>query len=372
MVSEDTGRSSQPRLIFEEKQMYTNTHPEALNWYQTMLVMMFRALHQKEEYNYDFERFGYGNETTFDAQAHAHFFTIFSSNFAGYYESRTLLVDTVSKNLFDLLILFRLVGHTHLRLPLSNPEYWKARNSVKNFRIGQAEESGMFGPLSILAFKDEKHQPIKLKCWEGNVFSSFLLRQYYLERNGIKIRPEEGDVALDMGSCFGDTLIAFAASVGPSGFVHGFDFMPLHQKIIRDNIQFNPDFKSRVRLNEFAVGITDSLPGTTGFQNASINPGAVVDLNVVPVRSLDSMVRAGEIERVNFIKMDIEGYEMAALKGAIETIRTFRPKLAISLYHKLDDFIVIPQFINSLQLGYRFYLDHYTIFSEETVLYAEA
>jgi hypothetical protein len=57
--------------------------------------------------------------------------------------------------------------------------------------------------------------------------------------------------------------------------------------------------------------------------------------------------------------------------GAIVTIKKFKPKLAISLYHSIDDFITIPNFINSLNLGYKFYLGHYTIYAQETILFAE-
>src|SRR5207245_758853 len=90
-----------------------------------------------------------------------------------------------------------------------------------------------------------------------------------------------------------------------------------------------------------------------------------------PVRSIDSMVDSGEIERVDFIKMDIEGSELAALKGAARSIARFKPKLAISIYHQPEDFVNIPTFINSLDLGYRMYIEHYTIHHEETVLYAD-
>ena len=55
------------------------------------------------------------------------------------------------------------------------------------------------------------------------------------------------------------------------------------------------------------------------------------------------------------------------------TIRRWRPNLgAISIYHRPEDFFVIPAWIDSLGLGYRFYLDHYSIHNEETVLYATA
>ncbi len=44
------------------------------------------------------------------------------------------------------------------------------------------------------------------------------------------------------------------------------------------------------------------------------------------------------------------------------------PTLTINLYHKPDDFITIPKFLNNLNLGYRFYHDHHTIHVWETVL----
>ena len=68
--------------------------------------------------------------------------------------------------------------------------------------------------------------------------------------------------------------------------------------------------------------------------------------------------------------MDIEGSELAALQGAEQTLRQFKPNLAISIYHKFADFFEIPSYLHGLGLGYRFYLDHYTIHAEETVLYA--
>ncbi|SFU68912.1 FkbM family methyltransferase [Nitrosospira multiformis] len=68
--------------------------------------------------------------------------------------------------------------------------------------------------------------------------------------------------------------------------------------------------------------------------------------------------------------MDIEGAELNALKGAEDTILRCRPKLAISLYHSIDDFKTIPRYLNSPGLSYKYYLDHHTIYENETVLFA--
>jgi hypothetical protein len=69
--------------------------------------------------------------------------------------------------------------------------------------------------------------------------------------------------------------------------------------------------------------------------------------------------------------MDIEGAELGALRGAERTLREFRPRLAISVYHREDDLVEIPRYLDGLGLGYEFFLDHFTIYGEETVLFAQ-
>jgi FkbM family methyltransferase len=88
----------------------------------------------------------------------------------------------------------------------------------------------------------------------------------------------------------------------------------------------------------------------------------------VDVRSIDSVCE--ELEFCpNLIKMDIEGAEVEALKGAATTIVKHRPKLAICLYHDLDDLWVIPDYIKSLRPDYKMSLGHHSSGWFETVLY---
>lgn len=75
-------------------------------------------------------------------------------------------------------------------------------------------------------------------------------------------------------------------------------------------------------------------------------------------------------DSVTFIKMDIEGAELDALKGARHTICSYHPKLAICVYHKPEDIIEIPQYLLSINPDYRLYLRHYSDNAGETVLYA--
>ncbi len=88
---------------------------------------------------------------------------------------------------------------------------------------------------------------------------------------------------------------------------------------------------------------------------------------VIPTASIDEIMDGG---LVTFIKMDIEGAELEALKGAEETIKRYHPTLALSIYHKPEDIVELPRFIKSLVPEYKLYLRNYHLDQTETVLYA--
>ena len=214
---------------------------------------------------------------------------------------------------------------------------------------------------------------IRVKCWSENVAAMFLNQQYYFERNGESVAPDQGDFIVDAGGCFGDTALAFARSTGAKGHVYSFDPMQKHCAIMRESFGMNPELAPRISI--FEAGLTDvdhEGASSAAAANGAINPGANIFSGEMTLRTIDSLVAEGAISRIDFIKMDIEGSELGALIGATESLRRWRPKLAISLYHRPEDFFVIPLWLDSLQIGYRFYLDHYSVHHEETVLYAVA
>ena len=89
-------------------------------------------------------------------------------------------------------------------------------------------------------------------------------------------------------------------------------------------------------------------------------------------RTID-VVRMDDVildERVTFIKMDIEGSEVPAIQGAERIIRTYKPKMAVCVYHKQDDLWAIPSLLLKLRPDYHFYLRTYSLHWGETVLYA--
>ena len=109
------------------------------------------------------------------------------------------------------------------------------------------------------------------------------------------------------------------------------------------------------------AAITNSAGGSS---LATTNKGEKIQLV-----KLDDFAKERNLKKVDFIKMDIEGAELDALKGSEETIRKHKPKLAICVYHKGRDMIDISQYLKSLVPEYKFFLKHNTEDWMDTVLY---
>lgn len=112
-----------------------------------------------------------------------------------------------------------------------------------------------------------------------------------------------------------------------------------------------------------------SSTGTVGFSVSTTRSASSVtscEGNAEAI-SIDDVLNGSP---VSFIKMDVEGSELEALKGAEASIRRYRPRLAISIYHKPEDIFEIPAYIISIHRDYQLYIRHYTSDIWETILYA--
>jgi hypothetical protein len=108
----------------------------------------------------------------------------------------------------------------------------------------------------------------------------------------------------------------------------------------------------------------------------------IIEGNKPPVHGSEDHVTEVTVEALDnipdikptLIKMDIEGSEMEALRGAASTIKNNMPKLAVCLYHKITDFWEIPLFLHEVAPEYKFYVRHHIISPclIDTVLYATA
>jgi len=119
---------------------------------------------------------------------------------------------------------------------------------------------------------------------------------------------------------------------------------------------------------EFILAGAYSKDGELKFAASGRTNGAISEVGelVIPVRKLDSVV----VEAPTLVKMDIEGAETEALRGATNLIRAARPKLAIAAYHFAHDLWWLTDVVREINPEYRFYLRHYSETGLESVIYA--
>ena len=179
----------------------------------------------------------------------------------------------------------------------------------------------------------------------------------------------QNEIFIDCGAYIGDTIRNFI-KICNNRYKKIVAFEPeptLFHKLKQNN------FPSCICINGGVWKNKDNLPflalGSAGSRleladtSGNCNPNQLIN---VPVYKIDDTSACSDM---TFLKMDIEGSELNALKGAEKTIRKNKPKLAVCIYHSDTDMLEIPLWILSLNMGYKLYVRHYSKDLWETVLY---
>ena len=129
----------------------------------------------------------------------------------------------------------------------------------------------------------------------------------------------------------------------------------------------------KMGLEKMVIAINEGVYSYNGkaIITTDINSGnKLVRGNYKNVESIKlSTIDERMIEDVSLIKMDIEGSELEALKGAVNTIINNRPILAISIYHSIREHIEIPLFLFRILNEYSYELKHHSHRVAETIIY---
>jgi FkbM family methyltransferase len=284
------------------------------------------------------------------------------------------LADDESRELLLHLLNYRVLGPGHVELPLRKPGYWNLRSRQVSAATIQ-KGVGRSGPWVLHEFRSPgRNGDIRVVASSYGFATTFLVEHYALRRGPLTIAAQPGDVVIDGGGCWGDTALYFADAVGDTGKVYCFEFDEGNLEILEANLSRNPALQSRIEVVRHPMWKTSDRE----FRYESKGPGTSVGDEpgsagkTTTTLSIDDLVSRNSLNRVDFIKMDIEGAEMDALQGAEQTIRRWKPRLAISVYHSLDDYFRLARFIHDLQIGYRLYLHHATAHNEETLVFAIA
>ena len=175
------------------------------------------------------------------------------------------------------------------------------------------------------------------------------------------------EVFLDVGAYTGDTLSEFVeACKGQYEKViclePNSENMEMLRKVVAE--------KQIDRVDTYLLGASDKKQVLTF--NVASNVAARVSKDGTEQVECDTIdnICLGKYEHIDMIKMDIEGSEYYALTGAQGVIKRDHPKLAICVYHKPDDFFILPRLIKKLYPEYKLYFRQYELSAEETVCYA--
>jgi FkbM family methyltransferase len=283
----------------------------------------------------------------------------------GLEETWTQLQDEYSRRILVLVEAYRMFGSRRIRFPIGDLFSAAIQKTSEMAVQRNTRTAPIVGSLDLSRFDFAGHA-IALHGHSLNIVNTFLLEQYrYSRPPGIAALP--GDVVVDAGGCWGDTALYFAALAGDHGRVLVAECIPENLAILRDNLALNPKLATCIDVIPKAVGSQSGEKLRFSRTGAGSRPvkedGPAVE---VETTTIDDLV--ADCPQVNFIKMDIEGTELEALRGAEKTIRRFHPRLAISVYHRPEDLVEIPRFLRPF--AYKLYLDHFTTHQEETILFA--
>ncbi len=284
------------------------------------------------------------------------------NNFNKFHSSFELLNDQYSKDKFVEFIISKLLANRQLSIISKYSSSVKKDLSKLNNHFSNSTNvrNRNEHDLSSIGYD------AKLIATYSDILALFIFKQYEYKHF---FKVEAGDIVIDCGGATGDTPIYFASKKAKKVYVY--EFIESNIELFKKQINLNPKYKTIIEIINKPVW-SDTNTELSYLDNGH---GSKVDSkgvypNSVKTLSIDDMITSKKVNKVNFIKMDIEGAEIPALKGAVKTIKKHKPKLAISAYHKKDDLITITELIKKFNPNYQIYFDYHTDIGWEAVLYA--
>jgi FkbM family methyltransferase len=187
----------------------------------------------------------------------------------------------------------------------------------------------------------------------------------YFPEDLMRLSSEEFFV--DCGAYDGDSLRDFISVTGGRfEKIVAFEPDPANCAVLEDFVRSKPAIAPRTTCYPWAVGHT---PGRVRFKSSGLSSAAISKEGEAEVQcvSLDQALKDGS---PTFVKMDIEGAELDALRGGADTIQRCKPKLAICAYHQQDHLWQIPLTLRELFPEVRLFLRAYCFDGLDLVCYA--
>ena len=166
----------------------------------------------------------------------------------------------------------------------------------------------------------------------------------------------QDSIVIDAGANVG-VFSVFAASIATHGHIYAFEPTVNTFSLLEKNAQNFPSNITCVNLglgeavsekNILNIGIgsiANVIEDSPYYKNYKADGGK---LEKIVITTIDRFVAENNLPRVDFIKIDTEGYEANILRGATETIKKFKPVIAMSAYHNPNDKKDLPAIVKSI------------------------
>ena len=190
---------------------------------------------------------------------------------------------------------------------------------------------------------------------------TFLSKKDYPKDFSKYVKLKQGDFVLNGGSCFGKESEYFSSLVGKSGMIFNFD--------PNNDFKNNESSSSIRKINDVLWDKSKKVSFIRDGSRSRVIETNDQSLDQINSTSIDDFVKKHSLNRLDFITLDVEGAEQKVLNGAIKSIKRFRPYLAISIYHSLEDFFEIPLLINQMVDNYFFHIELYDPYCIDTTFF---
>ena len=170
---------------------------------------------------------------------------------------------------------------------------------------------------------------------------------------------------VDLGAFTGDTITDYINIYGEKAYnkIYAYDITKNSIAKMKNNLaKYNNIIYKNVAISDKNEILYIKESNIDASANTIDNNGSIE----IKATTLDNDIK----EKIDIIKMDIEGYEQQAIKGCINHIKNDNPLLLISVYHNNEDLWKIPKMIYDINTNYNFYLNNHgsNVFPTEIVL----
>lgn len=162
------------------------------------------------------------------------------------------------------------------------------------------------------------------------------------------VTPDANEVFVDLGAYTGDSAEDFIQNMGAYQRIYCYEI----SKDIFKQLQDNMSSYENITLVNKGVGESEGIMYLSQSEDASANKITNMGEEAIEIVTLDNDIK----EKITFLKMDIEGAEQQAIKGARKHIMEDKPKLAICTYHNNHDIWQIPRMLREMNPDYKLYM----------------